>query len=94
MVFWSRNRLKSLCRCERNVAISSFYDISNALNPSFLYFLPQLMQYEVLPFQVNLAFDKGKIKLISTRKDIKPKIEPHIVFSEKEVKRLALTGLS
>jgi len=37
---------------------------------------------------------KGKIKLASTRKDIKARIKTHIVFSEKEVKRLALTGLS
>ena len=42
----------------------------------------------------SIAFLKGKIKLISTRKDIKAKIEIHIVFSVKEVKRLALTGLS
>jgi hypothetical protein len=42
----------------------------------------------------SIIFVEGRIKLRSTRKDIKAKIETHIVFSEKEVKRLALTGLS
>jgi len=43
---------------------------------------------------LNLFSIKGKVKLITTRNDIKTRIENQMVFSEKEVKRLALTGLS